>query len=141
MCNILHMKTQMCIMSESETTRASNWKVIRGSEAERRGAYWETDTVPCNYLQIEPNCYYKTRQLYFLLQNEASFYYKTRQLLYYKMNRFHYKTRQVLHIMSQLLQNTAQHYYFFYFNTALRWRKSILILVDLQPYGHFCLSF
>ena len=35
---ILHMKTQLCTFAESETTSASNWKVmIRDSESGRRG--------------------------------------------------------------------------------------------------------
>ena len=46
MCNILHIKTDLCTMSESETTSdASKWKVIRGGEAGRRGARWEKVTV------------------------------------------------------------------------------------------------
>ena len=36
-------------MSESETTSASNWKVIRGDEAGRRGARWEKVTFTLDF--------------------------------------------------------------------------------------------
>ena len=37
-------------MSESETTSASNWKVIRDGEARRRGARWEEVTFTLDNL-------------------------------------------------------------------------------------------
>ena len=38
------MKTPLCTMSKSETTSASNCKVIRDGEAGRRGARWQKVT-------------------------------------------------------------------------------------------------
>ena len=39
-------------MPESETTSASNWKVIKDGEAGRRGACWEEVTFTLDFSQF-----------------------------------------------------------------------------------------
>ena len=52
MCNILHIK-HICALSESETTSASNWKVIRDGEAGRRKARWEKVTFTLEFSALK----------------------------------------------------------------------------------------
>ena len=50
------MKTPLCTMSKSETTSASNCKVIRDGEAGRRGARWHwqvTFTLDFQFLALK----------------------------------------------------------------------------------------
>ena len=39
-------------MSESQTTSASNWKVIKDSEARRRGAPWAKVTFTLDFFEF-----------------------------------------------------------------------------------------
>ena len=45
-------------MSESETTSASNWKVIRDGEAGRRGEGWEEITFTLDFNSLDVNLWH-----------------------------------------------------------------------------------
>ena len=47
------MKTPLCTMSKSQTTSASNCKVIRDGEAGRRGACWLKVTFTLEFLALK----------------------------------------------------------------------------------------
>ena len=47
------MNTPLCTMCDSETTSASNWKVIRYGQAGRRGARWEKVTFTLDFKLLE----------------------------------------------------------------------------------------